>query len=106
MAKDTEKDERGDVLAMFDRIPVERLEAKAYELLDATRMVNLGRDREPAPEPDNNVRLRVWETIIAHRVGAPASRKPTEPAKDKAEDKPAPGQLIQPSKVKAQGQRK
>lgn len=88
--KDKETDEkrdevtRGDVLAMFDRIPVSTLEATAHALLQATRTVSMGRDREPVEEPDNQVRLRVWEAIIAHRVGAPGSRKIVEPPKKEA----------------------
>lgn len=80
---DKERDEttRGDVLAMFDRIPVAKLEQTAFDLLNATRTVSMGRDREPVEEPDNQVRLRVWEAIIAHRVGAPGSRKIVEPVK-------------------------
>jgi hypothetical protein len=82
-----------DVLAMFGRIPVEMLERTAYQLLGATRTVSMGRDREPVSEADNAVRLRVWETIIEHRVGAPAQRKPIEhkPASDQG--KPSPGML-------------
>lgn len=81
-AEKRDESSRGDVLAMFDRIPVETLEKTAYELLTATRTVSMGRDREPVQEPDNQVRLRVWEAIVAHRAGAPGTRKPVEPKKE------------------------
>ncbi len=88
---------RAEILAMFDEIPIATLKAKALELLDATKSATLGRDREPVVEPDNAIRLRVWETIIAHSVGAPGSRKAPEPPAPTANGKG--GKLVRDRKA-------
>lgn len=71
-----------EVLEMFARVPIDVLEEKCSELLNATRHVSQGRDLPMVEEPDNAIRLKVWQTIIEHRAGAPSSRKPTEIAPD------------------------
>jgi hypothetical protein len=93
MAESDKPANESEVMAMFARIPVDCLEKMAYQLMSATRTVSMGRDREPVAEPDNQVRLRVWETIIAHRAGNPAQRKPIEAKPADTEGKASPGIL-------------
>jgi len=84
-----------EILDMFASIPVELLHERALELLSATRTVSMGRDRDAIQEPDNAVRLKVWQTIVEQQAGAASSRRPVEPpAPLLAEgDKPVPGKL-------------
>ena len=84
-----------EILDMFASIPVGLLHERALELLSATRTVSMGRDRDAIQEPDNAVRLKVWQTIVEQQAGAASSRRPVEPpAPLLAEgDKPTPGKL-------------
>lgn len=82
------------LLAMFQRIPIETLEATAMDLLKATRRVRLSKDEpQGVVEPDFAVRLKVWQTIVEQRVGQAASRRPVEPPKENAEARPRRGSL-------------
>lgn len=83
-----------EILDMFASIPVELLHQRALELLNATRHISQGRDREVIEEPDNAVRLKVWQTIIEQQAGAAASRRPVEPTVATGEEeRPKPGEL-------------
>lgn len=48
----------------------------------------MGRDREPVQEPDNQVRLRIVELLLAHGAGNPGPRKPLEPVAENLDNKP------------------
>lgn len=76
------KDRASAIQAMLARIPIEILEAEGLRLLSATRMVNLGRDREAVEEPDNPTRLRAWLACIEQGTGRPAQAPPIKPPKE------------------------
>ena len=100
-AKPEEQTSRGqEILAMLARIPVELLEERTIQLLNATRHVSQGRDLPMVEEPDNAVRLRVLELVVAQQAGAAGTRKPIEPTKTSTDERPAPGTLRVPA-VKA-----
>lgn len=86
-----------EILDMFASIPVELLHERALELLSATRTVSMGRDRDAVQEPDNAVRLKVWQTIVEQQAGAASSRRPVETPRQDAEGEAAP----KPGKLKA-----
>ncbi len=82
------------MLDMFRRIPIETLESTALDLLKATRRVRLSKDEpQGVEEPDNAVRLKVWQTIVEQRAGQAGSRKPVEPPKEDAEARQEAGTL-------------
>ncbi len=78
---------------MFADVPIDKVRAKMMELLDATRTVSMGRDREPTVEPDSAIQLKVWQTIVEQQAGSAPNRKPVEPAKKESEGV-TPGRLM------------
>jgi len=92
--KAEELDARGQaILAMLDEVPLELLKERTLQLLNATRHVSMGRDRDAIEEPDNAVRLKVWQTIIEQRAGAAGTRKPIVPEVPKGSEEAKAGVL-------------
>lgn len=103
MAESEQSSRQAEILAMFAGVPIDKVQSKMMELLDATRTVSMGRDREPVQEPDSAIQLKVWQTIVEQQAGSAPSRKPVEPKADKGADKPAPGELLQQGKAGTKG---
>lgn len=85
---------QSEILAMFASVPLDKVQSKMMELLDAKRTVSMGRDREPVEEPDSAIQLKVWQTIVEQQAGSAPNRKPVEPVKADKAGSPEPGQLL------------
>lgn len=91
MAEQDSSSRQAEILAMFAEVPIEKVREKMMELLEATRTVSMGRDRAPVAEPDNAIRLKVWQTIVEQQAGSAPNRKPVEPKADKKAEADAGG---------------
>ena len=80
-----------EIMNMLASIPIDEVRETAIELLQATRWVNMGRDRDPKQEPDNAVRLRMVELIVTQGAGAAPKRK--EAPAEGPKEEPRPGLL-------------
>lgn len=86
-----------EIMDALASIPIQDVVEQITYLLNATKLVNLGREEGVRAEPDNGVRLRMVETILEHGAGAAGRRKPVETPIEEVEVAAVPTGSLRPA---------